>query len=326
MWTWHILWLSFSQYILAVWAADPPFDFEKAPGGGPSTLRACAQYAFVSNSRAGSIYNLGCQTISCVCRSDLVQQAHDSITAAVAANCGKDATVDIQQAINIYNAYCSANGYAIPGYTYTSTLTLPAATSFGQTTPSRPLSTSLGSGVTSTGISSLPNPKVTTTVVVPESTATVTATMIIKSQGTKVQPWGILQLLYLVPILPIRYIHALAESVIVTYTQPAPSTDVPVVVVTTFMSVQAVPAATIVTVYDNNSRPSVQPISPTTVATVNDNNSQSTATSGSQSSSDQPATGGGGGGPTKLELVGIIVGIIGGIITTVATVWMCLRK
>lgn len=231
----------------------------------------------------------------CVCRSDLVQQAHDSITAAVAANCGKDATVDIQQAINIYNAYCSANGYAIPGYTYTSTLTLPAATSFGQTTPSRPLSTSLGSGVTSTGISSLPNPKVTTTVVVPESTATVTATMIIKSQGTKVQPWGILQLLYLVPILPIRYIHALAESVIVTYTQPAPSTDVPVVVVTTFMSVQAVPAATIVTVYDNNSRyvvtsstdstgpnpqiidtysPSVQPISPTTVATVNDNNSQ----------------------------------------------------
>jgi hypothetical protein len=62
--TWYILWLSFSQHILAVWAADEPFDFDKTPGGGPSTLRGCAQYAYNPDSRAGSVYSLGCQTIS----------------------------------------------------------------------------------------------------------------------------------------------------------------------------------------------------------------------------------------------------------------------
>ena len=61
---WYILWLSFSQHFLAVWAVDGPIDFEKTPTGGPSTLRACAQYAFNPASRAGSVYSLGCETIS----------------------------------------------------------------------------------------------------------------------------------------------------------------------------------------------------------------------------------------------------------------------
>lgn len=59
------IWNLFLLFVVpSVHGADGPIDFSKAPGGGPSTLRACAQYAYNSNSRAGSVYDLGCSSIS----------------------------------------------------------------------------------------------------------------------------------------------------------------------------------------------------------------------------------------------------------------------
>ena len=62
--TGHIFWTCFVLQILSVFAADENFDFTKMPGGGPATLRACAQYAYHPQSRAGSVYSLGCETIA----------------------------------------------------------------------------------------------------------------------------------------------------------------------------------------------------------------------------------------------------------------------
>jgi hypothetical protein len=42
--------------------------------------------------------------------------------------CGADAVVDVQQATKVYNDYCSANGFAVPGYTYISTQTVQVST------------------------------------------------------------------------------------------------------------------------------------------------------------------------------------------------------
>ena len=47
---------------------------------------------------------------------------------AVKANCGAEAVVDIDQAKKIYNDYCSANGFPIPGYTYIRTETVRLST------------------------------------------------------------------------------------------------------------------------------------------------------------------------------------------------------
>ncbi|EPE26334.1 hypothetical protein GLAREA_02246 [Glarea lozoyensis ATCC 20868] len=304
-----IFWVFLTQLITAAWAADGDIDFSKTPGGGPSTLRACAQYAYNPASSAGSVHELGCKVISCVCRSDLIPKAYELITNAVITDCGKDSSVDVQQAIDIYNRYCASHGYPIPGYTYTSTLTVDASTSSSPLTFGTPVATSLsGIGRSATGTSPISNPGVITNVgtLQPPVTTTATATFIIKSAGTKVQPWGILRLLCLAPMLPARYFFALSQSTLVTSIRTLSSTDVPVVVVTAIKSVsQAAPAMTVATVYNTDSKPTVS--------------------SGTQNGADNPATGGkGGGGLTKVEIVGIIVGIVGGIITTVATVWMCL--
>ena len=176
---------------------------------------------------------------------------------------------------------------------------------------SGPFTTSPNSGGTTTGLSPLPS-------------ATVTTTIIVKSSGMKLQPWAIFQLLYLAPIFPIRYIHAFAQSIIVTYTPPSPSPAVSLVA-TTFMTVQAAPATSVATVYATGS-PYVPPSTTVTIKSGQTvaNTYGSTTVVGSDGSSNGPGTASG--GPTKLEIVGIIVGIVGGIITAVTTVWMCARE
>lgn len=89
---------------------------------GPKNLRQCATSAYDPNSWAGSVWNLGCKQISCLCRNDLIQQAYDSIKKAVIADCGKGSDTDIVQTTKIYNNYCSAGGFDIPGYSYISLL------------------------------------------------------------------------------------------------------------------------------------------------------------------------------------------------------------
>ncbi|KAK4160659.1 hypothetical protein QBC43DRAFT_219266 [Cladorrhinum sp. PSN259] len=116
-------------------AEDGPIDFEKTPSGGPSTLRACAQLAYNPDSRAGSVWNVGCKAISCICRTDLLPQAYNSIESAVKANCGADSTVEIEAAKKVFNDYCSSNGFTILGNTYIVTQTVKISTNPANTTP-----------------------------------------------------------------------------------------------------------------------------------------------------------------------------------------------
>ncbi|OIW30234.1 hypothetical protein CONLIGDRAFT_644244 [Coniochaeta ligniaria NRRL 30616] len=157
-----------------VHGADGPIDWTKAPGGGPSTLRSCAQYAYNPSSRAGSIYDLGCSTISCVCRQDLINKAYTSIENAVKANCGADATVDVDQAKKIYNDYCSANGFPIAGYTYVSTATVRVSTGTATAAAATPPVSVPGSAAGGGGTAAAPNPGGGPTVTV---TAAATATV-----------------------------------------------------------------------------------------------------------------------------------------------------
>ncbi|KAM7192276.1 hypothetical protein V8F33_008414 [Rhypophila sp. PSN 637] len=128
-----------------VCSADGPVDWTKAPGGGPSTLRGCAQYADNPCSRAGSVYDLGCSTNSI----DLINKAYASIESVVKANCGADAIADIEQAKKIYNDYCSANGFPIPGYTYIITQTVRVST--GKATAAAATPTVKGPGLAAGG-------------------------------------------------------------------------------------------------------------------------------------------------------------------------------
>ncbi|KAF1999850.1 hypothetical protein P154DRAFT_522936 [Amniculicola lignicola CBS 123094] len=127
---WSALVTLFILTVRAVSAKDGLIDWTKTPGGGPSTLRGCAQYAYNDSARGGGSVNgyLGCTTNACVCRTDLIDKAHDHIQYIVELNCGTDAEVDIQAAIKIYNDYCSANGFPIPGYTYVITQTIEPPT------------------------------------------------------------------------------------------------------------------------------------------------------------------------------------------------------
>ena len=46
--------------IVVVRARDPLYDFEDTPGGGPSTLRECATWAFIETHPSPNIGKLGC--------------------------------------------------------------------------------------------------------------------------------------------------------------------------------------------------------------------------------------------------------------------------
>ncbi|KAK4463653.1 hypothetical protein QBC42DRAFT_323763 [Cladorrhinum samala] len=169
-----VFWLFF----LTVYAADGPIDFEKTPGGGPSTLRDCATYAFHPNSRAGSVWSLGCKAISCMCRADLIPKAYEYIEAAVKANCGADSAVDIEAAKKIYNDFCSANGYTIPGYTFIITQTVTVSSNPTNTNPTAGAKTTAAAGSDGgqNAATPGPNPDPVTVTVGGVSVSVVTAT------------------------------------------------------------------------------------------------------------------------------------------------------
>ncbi|KAK4217052.1 hypothetical protein QBC37DRAFT_384944 [Rhypophila decipiens] len=191
-----------SLFLLAVvpgvYGADGPIDWTKAPGGGPSTLRSCAQYAFNPYSRAGSVYDLGCSIISCVCRQDLIEKAYAGIESAIKANCGADAVLDIEQAKKIYNDYCSANGFPIPGYTYIITATVRVST--GKATAAAATPTVNGPGPADGGDgTAAPNPGGGPTVTV----TTAPTVTVIRSAGasTITGSWAVTFVLSLLLIL-----------------------------------------------------------------------------------------------------------------------------
>lgn len=237
--------------------------------------------------------------------------------------CGEDSAVDLAAVIKVYNDYCSSNGFAIPGYTYVSTLTLRVSSSTRNeaaviTSPTQPATTGARPTLTSNVGGS---PTITTPNggnFFPGPTATVT---IYRSDGSpKARPGLWAEMIYLAVLMPKRLIYALPNSIIETYTAPPDPTGASIIVTATIVEPGA-PGVVIHTVFDDGSRTS--PTSQTARTT------KSTTANVDAKSNDQlpPAQSSGkDGGLTLLEKVGIILGIFTGVITTVATVYMCHRK
>ncbi|KAK4445696.1 hypothetical protein QBC34DRAFT_441523 [Podospora aff. communis PSN243] len=116
----------FLLFTAQVQGADGPIDLSKAQGFGE--LRTCAHGPFVNAFREALTRVFGCNLISCICRPDLIPKVHDHIENNVRGICGSDATVDVQQSIRVYNDYCAANGFVVPGHTYISTQTVQVST------------------------------------------------------------------------------------------------------------------------------------------------------------------------------------------------------
>ncbi len=115
---------------------------------------------------------------------------------------------------------------------------------------------------------------------------------------------------------------ARAETLVVTYKEPAPPTVISTVF-TTYQTVQTEPIVSTRIVTEVEGSPPTKTINSlgtdTKLPSGDDETSRSSESSGG---------GGGGGGKgelTQLEIAGIVIGIVLGIITTLATVWMCLR-
>jgi hypothetical protein len=246
----------------------------------------------------------------------------------VTDKCGAN-DVDIAAALKMYDDYCAVNGFPIPGYTYISTQTVHlsiATSTVAAETASATLELSTGgSGPAITPVT------ITTSIVtgvsggVVTATATATATTtVLRSSGSKLQAWpSFFHLLYLLHYLPTSIlILGLPQSLVVTYTAPAPS-EVVFSVLTTYVA--PVPAATTITSIDYET-----PLQSTSmvagISTTNGvQNGKSTSSVSVSAGGDFTSSQSNNKNPTRLETIGIVIGIVMGIITTVATVWMCAR-
>lgn len=252
--------------------------------------------------------------MQCVCRPDLVAVAHDWITKSVVANCavnGQNADVDVAQAIKIYNDYCSVNGFDIPGYTYIMTSTAVISTGPTRLSTAQPTVTNAAVPYSTTsGYIAATN----TLNGGPIATVTVTVST---SAASRVLATQILRIIYLMSVIPLGYIYALAETLVVTLT---PSTLSPAVssTATAFVTIQTAPDVRTEVVYVSSA--DNEKASRVTTGSGDSTGEGSTQTSNSASSSGKDT-----GALTQLEIMGIVIGIITALITMVVTVWMCAK-
>jgi hypothetical protein len=90
-----------------------------------TSLRECAAYCISYNNLSFCDYlarDLSCSPggtapenilNSCYCRSDLAPSAHSILSSCVSDSCSKN-TVDIQQVVSLYDAYCAGVGMSSP--------------------------------------------------------------------------------------------------------------------------------------------------------------------------------------------------------------------
>lgn len=244
----------------------------------------------------------------------------------------------MDQAIKVYNDYCSSNGFDIPGYTYiiTATVTQPTETSLpeddgggtltGSDTTSYTSSDTIQTDFPATGTDAAGTLYTGPFYGDPTGTAVATVTLV-SGAGTKPNPFQLLQshascsLLHFLPCLlvslPLRLIRALPETLVVTYVPPPPSESPAVTLVETLVKSTPEPAftSTLVVHY------SAPPRAATSTKFVYEDSIDD-----GQSDSKPEARSDGKQGLTTIELVGIIIGILTGLITTVATVWMCVVR
>ncbi|KAH7339251.1 hypothetical protein BKA66DRAFT_581779 [Pyrenochaeta sp. MPI-SDFR-AT-0127] len=325
-------WIAFAvlsvQAVLLVRASDGPIDWDKTPGGGPSKLRACARLPYTICCSQSVNAHLGCDTIRCLCRPDLIDKAHARIKDMVSRECGADATVDVEQALNIYNDYCSANGFAVPGYTFIITQTVKTLPREGTATGASSDASSTASGVASSS-STTNNREVLVTTTTAEAngiltvTATVTATattpattaatttVALSSASPPIRSFVWFHLICFLVLIPIPLFFGLPQTSVVYFT-PTPPPPAYTLVVTSFKTED--PTAPVISTklvpYSSKRVPS----SPTDAPNADENTSSSANDNGGRNNE-----------LSKLEVAGIVIGITVGLITGAATVWMCIR-
>jgi hypothetical protein len=238
----------------------------------------------------------------------------------VAKDCsegGTDPGVDIDMALKMYNDYCTSNGFPVPGYTYISTQTVRMSRTAAPTSTNAAISTVVITRAITFGAG---NGGIGATTIGGTGTATPTVILFASSASPQALPGVWAYLVYFFVMLPIKLIMALPESLVVTYTVPAPAAAVSSVETKVIVDPTA-PATSIETVV-------YTPLSTTSQTSITDTfNSISTSTSSiSSNTSGGTRNGGGGSGRlTSLEIAGIVIGIVVGLISALATVVMCLR-
>jgi hypothetical protein len=107
-----------------------------------SSQRPCVQYCLYSGqpNGAGAVnWAFGCTNPnSCVCRADLASSASSFLTTCVNICC-QSATIDVNNAVSIFNAYCNA---ATASSTNIATTTVGSSSSGSTTTSSQTPTTS----------------------------------------------------------------------------------------------------------------------------------------------------------------------------------------
>ncbi|KAK4167491.1 hypothetical protein QBC43DRAFT_311969 [Cladorrhinum sp. PSN259] len=352
---------------LAYAQQDGPIKWEDAPGGSPfaGRLRACAHWALWGGSRDHVQGALGCSVLSCLCRPDLIKKAQDHIVKIVTRDCGTDGTdptVDIEQTLKVYNDYCSANGYNVPGWTYVKTQTVKLTTVAATPAPSKdiPTTTTVFSASTNASNESIAGagggggatPVITRTVDYTAGsggqfggqeglvTAVVTVTRVSSAGRRSHIPWVpwiplhlpvklIIRTASLLSTIPKRLMSAMADTVVVVVTQTPPAPAITSIIIKSAVETQGVPIST-------------EFVTQIVGGSGNSNTggkSSGKVVADSNTESEEPAQTtppGGGSSNTKtgdgekkslstLEIVGIIFGIITGFITTVFTVAKCRR-
>ncbi|KAK3986373.1 hypothetical protein QBC44DRAFT_373172 [Cladorrhinum sp. PSN332] len=253
--------------------------------------------------------HLGCQTISCVCREDLISRAQTHIRKTVTDWCGTSAGVDVDQALKFYNDYRSVNGYPIPGWTYVRTQTVrvaatpttratsgaaaAAAATAGNAAAITPADGGAGAGV---GVGGQPT-----------VTAVVTVTRLASSAASSLD-FGQLSPPHQIPfsahfsvVLALPALTSVITEVIV---------NTPGVPVSTQFVTQVVGGSGGGGGGGGGSNGYVWDGS--------ESDNDSAGSSAKKSDDDK--------GLTKLEIFGIVVGIITGLVTMVVTVWQCICK
>jgi hypothetical protein len=147
----------YNRLILLIFASitasqNTPYTIQSLPAY--SLQRACVQGCLAGEYAVA--YDLNCpQLNACVCRTDLQSQVSTYLTSCVNAGCSTNPP-DLSSAVELYDSYCSMNGYPIVGAVVTTT----ASTSF----------------VTS--------PATATVIIVPTATVTATETSSLTSVAT----------------------------------------------------------------------------------------------------------------------------------------------
>ncbi|KAK0652727.1 hypothetical protein B0T16DRAFT_455069 [Cercophora newfieldiana] len=255
---------------------------------------------------------------ACLCRPDLIPNAQKRIKDEVTKACAKE--YDVEVALKVYNDYCASNGFSIPGYTYISTQTVRVSTGTGGAKAGALTATPTDGGAGGGGS----GPAVTTAV---------------GGNGVPPWPWNWMHLLSLLALSFPIFRLACAQMIVVTHTETPPAAGFSSVVTTR----QTILTEVLVSTYTTRVTPAQNGNFETRTTRSSLGGSNNVGPGGDSSSgggSDNDGGGGTSGGGsaesstgstsgksdlTQLEVAGIVIGIIFGIIPAIGTVWMCLR-